>query len=411
MPFDNETRNRLLSRRMERDMNKPRREFLVNSARAIELALGLMPTVAAFGRQEESPPNQPGPTTRPRKVVRISVKNGDELQTALDRHAGAKVTLRIDRPTSLVCREREARIGEELSRHPLLLPEGVELDLGDSTLLLDLRSNCYGIRLSNGSGICNGTVRIIRSENKGSQGIWHCAVCVGAAYDDGGTPERPSRFSVVSGWRMENLTIEQPFAACAIQLMSEAHHGLIHNIRILDSEKALLGVGMDWGSVGPIRTPDEEIPRMRQLWEQGKIYSTHPHDVLVENIQVGRLGRNVDGNDAGVRCSACHNITIRNVRVDSAATGVAIWGGDCGYEYAPDKHRDLGHSGYVIDGLTIAKALRYGIVLNGSADNVHRSRLKYGYDSLRDPNHPGINHLLIRNTQLRGGAPKAQGLY
>ncbi len=53
---------------------------------------------------------------------------------------------------------------------------------------------------------------------------------------------------------------------------------------------------------------------MRRLWEQGQIYSTHPHDILIENLRVGRLTRNLDGNDAGVRCSACHNITIRNVQ-------------------------------------------------------------------------------------------------
>jgi hypothetical protein len=113
-----------------------------------------------------------------------------------------------------------------------------------------------------------------------------------------------------------------------------------------------------------------------------------------------------------LRCSACHNITIRDVQVESAATGVAIFGGDCGYEYAPDKHRGLAHSGYVIDGLVIRKALRYGIVLNGSADNIHRSRLNHGYDAVLDPVHPGIHGPVIRNSVLRGGfTPRAQGMY
>jgi|GEM_PF-2356748 len=37
-----------------------------------------------------------------------------------------------------------------------------------------------------------------------------------------------------------------------------------------------------------------------------------------------------------IRCSACHRITIRNVNIDSAACAIAIWGGDCGYEFARD---------------------------------------------------------------------------
>ncbi len=103
--------------------------------------------------------------------------------------------------------------------------------------------------------------------------------------------------------------------------MSEACHGTILNVTVLDSSKALLGIGMDWGSVGPITSEDQRIADMRRLWEQGQIYSTHPHDILIENLRVGRLTRNMDGNDAGVRCSACHNITIRNVQLMKRSCG------------------------------------------------------------------------------------------
>ncbi len=386
-----------------------RRSVLMESIGGIGAALAAR-TRAGFCQARET---APAPSeSAPRKSVVISVRDADELQSALDRYAGTHVRLRLQRPVEITCRVREVPLSGQVSRHPLLVPRDVHLDLSDSTLLLDLRSNSYGIRLSSNSAIRNGTIRIVRSEGKGSQGIWHSAVCVGDAYDDGGTPVHPGPFSAVSGWAIENLTIDQPVDACAIQLMSEAHHGVIRDIRILDSDKALLGIGMDWGSVGPIATPDPEIPRMRRLWEEGKIYSTHPHDILVEKIRVGRLGRNVDPNDAGVRCSACHNITIRDVQVESAATGVALWGGDCGYEYAPDRHRDLAHSGYLIDGLVIRKAMQFGIVLNGSADNVYRSRLKHGYDALRDPVHPGLNRPVIRNSVLRGAATSGtQGMY
>jgi hypothetical protein len=188
---------------------------------------------------------------------------------------------------------------------------------------------------------------------------------------------------------------------------------VIRNVTVLDSAKCLIGVGMDWGSVGPITTEDAQVPRMRRLWEAGQIYSTHPHDVLVENLKVGRLTRIVDGNDAGVRCSACHNITIRNVQVAEAAVAVAIFGGDFGYEFAREDQRERQHSGYLIEDVRIDKAWIYGLVLNGAADNVYRASRNHGYKPVRDPVHPGLDRPVIRNLTLRGGGdrPNRQGLY
>jgi hypothetical protein len=195
--------------------------------------------------------------------------------------------------------------------------------------------------------------------------------------------------------------------------MSEACHGVIRNVRILDSAKALIGVGMDWGSVGPIRSEDELAPKMRQFWEAGEIYSTHPHHVLVENLKVGRLTRNVDGNDAGVRCSACHDITIRNVEIAEAATAVAIFGGDCGYEFAREDQRKFQHAGYVIENVRIDRALLYGLVFNGMADNIHRASRNLGYRPVRDPVRPGLVRPVVRNVTLRGAGDRKnrQGIY
>jgi hypothetical protein len=88
-------------------------------------------------------------------------------------------------------------IGGEKSVHPLLIPAGVHLDLQGSTLQLDCRFNSYGVRLSNDSSISNGSVKVVRSEGKGSQACWHSGISIGAAYDDAGTPEKPGRFSTV----------------------------------------------------------------------------------------------------------------------------------------------------------------------------------------------------------------------
>ncbi len=342
----------------------------------------------------------------------VDVINGADLQVALDERARNPCTLRIRQSAELTCLVQESKVGDEISRHALLIPENIILDLNGSTLLLDLRSNSHGVRLSNHSGIRNGTIRVVRSENKGSQGIWHSAISIGAPYDDGGTPDKPGYFSRIEHWSIEDMTIDQPFAASAIQIMSEGCFGVIRRVRILDSKEALLGIGMDWGSVGKMTTADETIPLMRELWEKHEIYSTHPHDILVEDITIGNLTRNVDANDAGVRCSACYNIRIHRVHVVSAAAGVAIFGGDCGFEFAPKELRPLAHTGYEIDGLAIDKAFRIGIVLNGLSDNVYRASLSHGYQMQLDPAQPGLNGVVVRNSQLNGdGSAKSLGMF
>lgn len=346
-------------------------------------------------------------------IVEIDPTSGAELQAELNRHTGSRNTLRLKKPRELVCLVREELVEGEKSVQPLLIPAGVNLDLQGAILLLDCRSNSYGVRLSNDSAIRNGTIEVVVSEGKGSQGCWHSGISVGAAYGDGGSTAHPGHFSSVKNWEIDNITIDQPFEASAVQLMSEAHHGRITNVSIPDSPKALLGIGMDWGSVGEITTEDREVPRMRRLWEEGRIYSTHPHHVLIDNLKVGKLSRGVDGNDAGVRCSACHDITIRNVEVAEAGVAVAIFGGDFGYEFARQDQRAFQHQGYRIENVKIDRALIFGIVLNGSADNIHRAVLNHGYVPLRDPVHPGIDRAVVRNLQLTGGGERAnrQGVY
>lgn len=347
-------------------------------------------------------------------AISINVHTGDALQKALNKQALTGGLVRIDPPATITCVVREDKVVGEVSRHALLIPDRVQLDLNGSTLLLDLRSSSYGIRLSNDSAIRNGTIKVVRSEGvqAESQAIWHSAISVGAAYGDGGTVAKPGHFSKVSNWRIEDLTIDQPFAHSVIQLMSEAQHGVIRKLKILDSPKARIGIGMDWGSLGPIGTADEKVAEMRKLWEKGEILSTHPHDILIEDIQIGVMGRDVDGNDAGVRCSACHNITIRNLYIKEAAAAIALFGGDFGYEVAPNEQRPLTHAGYVIDGVKIDRARKYGLVFNGQADNIYRAHVKYGYDVINDPSHPGLNKPVIRNVVLRGvGNPGSYGMY
>lgn len=395
----------------ERKLWRATRAFSPERRTFLTTCIGAMTaTVAATAIGKDDLPTGTNPA---RKTVEIDADSGGSLQALLNRHAGSGAELRLKSPRPIPCLVQEQIIDGEKSIHPLLLPPGVHLDLQGATLQLDFRSNSYGVRLSNDSSIRNGTIQVVESQGKGLQACWHCGISIGAAYGDGGTPGNPSRFSTVRNWQIENITIDQPFETSAIQLMSEACHGVIRGVRILDSAKCLIGVGMDWGSVGPITSEDAKLPQMRQLWEAGKIYSTHPHDVLVENLRVGRLTRNVDGNDAGARCSACHNITLRDIHVAEAATAVAIFGGDLGYEFAREDQRPFAHTGYHIEDVRIDKALLYGLVLNGSADNIYRATRSHGYQAVRDPVHPGLDRPVLRKLTLQGGGerPNRQGVY
>jgi hypothetical protein len=393
----------------EPTMNVNRRRFLSDAT--IGVAAGwAIPAYATFAQAEE-----PGAGKRVdgEPVESVSVRSGDELQQVMEKQSAlGGGTVRLSRDSNVTCLVGQMPIAGEASIHALLVPAGVELDLNGSTLQLDLRSNSYGVRLSSHSAIRNGTIKVIESNGKGSQAIWHSAISVGAAYGDGGTVAKPGHFSTVGNWCIEDMTIQQPFEASCIQLMSEAHHGVIRNIRILDSEKALIGVGLDWGTVGPVETADQKVPQMRKLWEKNEISSTHPHHVLIENITIGKLGRSADGNDAGVRCSGCHHITIKNLEVETAMSAVALFGGDFGFEFSPPDQRCFAHMGYLIDGVKIRAARLYGIVMNGAEDNVYRSRLNFGYDAVRDPVHPGLDRPIIRNAVLRGTrAPHSRGVY
>jgi hypothetical protein len=347
--------------------------------------------------------------------ITISAESGAALQRQLNELAArGGGRLRLDKPVVITCPYREDVVAGETSRHALLVPEGVQLDLNGSSLELDLKHSCYGVRLSSRSAIRNGTIKVVRSEgvDEESQAIWHSAISIGAAYGDGGTVAKPGQFALVSDWTIEDMNLDQPFGHSVIQVMSEAHHGVIKKIRIADSQKARLGIGFDWGSVGPISTPDELVPSMRQLWDKNEIYSTHPHDVLMEDIEIGRLDRKIDGNDAGIRFSACHRMTVKNLRIKSAAAAVAIFGGDFGYEFAPPEQRAAAHTGYLIEDVSIEKASLYGLVFNGLADNIYRSSLKYGYKAIDDPAHPGLNKMIVRNAVLRGlDKPNSYGIY
>ncbi len=298
------------------------------------------------------------------------------------------------------------------TKQSLLVREGVTLDLNGSTIEIAPTETGHGIRLSSHSGVKNGTVRVVSYINTSSQSIFNSGISVGAAYSEGGTVVNPSYFSSITDWRIENMTVDQPFERSAIQIMSGSNHGVITNVTILDSTNAVIGIGFDWGSVGPITTADNAIQQMRDLFEQGMIYSTHPHDILIDGVHIGNLGSDGDDDRAGIRTAGCYNFTMRNITVASARTGIAVRPGDLGFEFALMADRVLAHENYSLSNFTLSNIRGKGLILDGLSDNIWRAGLNYGYDPLIDPTYPGIKGALIKDGTFRGtGAVDSSGIY
>jgi hypothetical protein len=298
------------------------------------------------------------------------------------------------------------------TKQSLLVREGVTLDLNGGTIEINPTDTGHGVRLSSHSGIKNGTVRVVNYINQSSQSIFNSGISVGAAYSEGGTVQNPSYFSSITDWRIENITVDQPFPRSAIQVMSESSHGVISNVTILDSTNAAIGIGFDWGSVGPITTADDQIQHMRDLFDQGMIYSTHPHDILIDGVHIGNLGNNDTDDQAGIRTAACYNFTIRNVTVAGARTGIALRPGDLGFEFALNPDRPFAHANYSLSNFTFSNIRGKGLILDGLSDNIWRAGLSYGYVPLIDPTYPGLKGAVIKDGTLRGtGAVENYGIY
>ena len=129
-----------------------RRQFL-----AMGLALWSGTQGKAFCQPGESARSQPvlGPGPGSGRVLKIAPRDGAELQSTLWRQAETGNTLQLPAGANLILTPREERVGphQEISRHPLLIPPGVRLDLNGATLQLELTVNCYGVRLSNDSAL------------------------------------------------------------------------------------------------------------------------------------------------------------------------------------------------------------------------------------------------------------------
>jgi hypothetical protein len=324
------------------------------------------------------------------------------LQAAIDqmsRSGGGELTLRAGAVT--------------IARNAPVVLDNVSLDLNGGTLLLPLsETNATGVRLRSGSTVRNGTI-VVRSTGRPSlQGAAHAPVVVGPLYGEGGTPDRPSPDEGVGGWTVRDLVLFSDknadagggagIGAAAISIMGGAHDGLIENIQVLDSPYMLGGVFMDWAVVGPIASAND-MNINKKAFLAGAAYTTHPHNIKVRNVRIGRMTRKLTaaGGSFGVRLSGVYDIDVSGVVIEAATeAGFYHTAGDLGFEYAPQSVKPNACRGIRISDMEVLDASEgYLSWTNSWADNVGRA-VDRGYRPMLDPIH--TTDLLLQN--VRGAA-------
>lgn len=273
-----------------------------------------------------------------------------------------------------------------------IVKAGVILDMNRSTFNATLSgSTDYGVRLGNNSHIKNGTINVTSSGSPGTSFIYHACISIGETNGGGGTVASPSTYSTVHGWSVENMTLGTTRTRCPVIVgMGDIYNGVIRNITIPDSATCS-GINLDWSDIGT-GVDSNDVPATRTAFDAGNCYTTHPHNILIENVSAGNLSVAASG-DVGsniVRLSGCYGIKVRNISAENVTlTGFRHVGGDLGFEFAPANIKHLACKGNTLDGMHLlnmqANGTAFGCYIDTFADNVHTAIYEDSYTNLLDP--------------------------
>lgn len=330
----------------------------------------------------------------------------DDLQARLDRVARqGGGTLKLG-PKAIVTLDRG-----------IVIPERVALDLNGSALVFSLREgNDVGVRLRSHSSIRNGTVRVRSLGNPGIQTSIHAPILVGELYGAGGTPAAPSSFNEPADWTISGVTVSSDKSvrddagifqgAAGIAVMAGAHKGIIENVTVPDSAVMAGGIHLDWGTVGDISSA--KIPDSANLFRAGLGYTTHPHDIVIRNVRIGRLTRaaRAGAGSFGIRLSGVDHVTIDNVEITEVTEAAFLsTAGDLGYEFARPADKKRAYRGIRVSNFLVHRAEgAYLLRTDSYADNVERAAAK-GYKPMLPP--IGFTDIAISNFSGRAGTKRA----
>ena len=271
-----------------------------------------------------------------------------------------------------------------------VMAQGVTLDGNWGRLNAALGAgDVFGLRMATYSEVRRLKI-YVTSTSPSSQFIWHAPISIGAPNNNGDSVASPNAFQSVHDWRIEEVELhtDRPFGP-VIQGMGDCSNGVIDGVYIPDSATCS-GVNFDWGNVGTVSSAD--IPGTRTTFNANNCYTTHPHDIRIENIKTGTLSVAVSG-DLGsniVRLSACYGIACKNLSAESVTlTGYRHIGGDLGFEFARAFEKPMACKGNTAELVVIRNPV--STTLNAAyvdtlADNVYREQfLASAYSPLVDP--------------------------
>lgn len=271
----------------------------------------------------------------------------------------------------------------------LVLWPGVILILNGATINFECTGDCFGIRKLGGI-IGPGNLKTTVSASPGSANYWHAPVFIGHYYGEFPTvaSSAGSLFLAPSNWSIRNVTLDcvrndaSVPGGSIIAISGGAHHGLIHDITIPDNSTIALGIAADWAIVGPVDS--NNVPATAALYP-ASAYTTHPHDVDIQRINIGNLSRANTGSfgSHGIRLSGVYDFYIDGVTVKgSTFAGFFNTVGDLGFEFSPTTvERDKRAKGIVVRNYTIDNANNgWGVYCDFFADNV-KAAVDLGYSN------------------------------
>jgi hypothetical protein len=216
----------------------------------------------------------------------------------------------------------------------LSVTDSVEIDLNGSTI----NFACVGAKrllAIDGSNVSvsNGTVNNIVGST-GQEGTYQTPIVVG-------------QYTVLTGVSnvvLENLTISTVLAqGNGIAIFGDSHDITVQNITFPDSDRIGIPILAHWSFDGG---PTE--PYLG--------YTTHPHNITINNIRCGDLTYDAGVGTFGtsvVFLSAVYNVDVSNVYVKSIPHGkiVTVYAGDWGFQFGTAIEQALGSTGISVSNL------------------------------------------------------------